>query len=154
MYVWCVQAKHAIETGAANKAAKLATARYFVDKVLPEHHALIAYIKAGKSTMMCFDNTFCDAMYAGSEDRRTETLHQRPVDNPTALVSKSLQFLKQNPEAGRRASELVTATVSRALSAAIGVEGVEKVLLDSRVQLVLADLTRHVFDAMISEEPS
>ena len=54
-YVWCVQAKYAIENDTPNKATKLKTAQYFVDKVLPEHHALLAYIGTAKSNIMDFD---------------------------------------------------------------------------------------------------
>lgn len=54
-YVWCVEIKYAVEHDTPNKSTKLKTARYFMDKVLPEHETLIRQISSWKSNMMEFD---------------------------------------------------------------------------------------------------
>lgn len=54
-YMWCLQAKKAIADGDAFGETKLRTATYFFEHVLPEYHALLPRIEAGKAAMMTFE---------------------------------------------------------------------------------------------------
>ncbi len=54
-YIWCVQAREALDRDDRLGRTKLKTARYFMHNVLPEIHGLAAVIRAGKQHMMDFD---------------------------------------------------------------------------------------------------
>jgi hypothetical protein len=54
-YIWCVQAREALERDDRLGRTKLKTARYFMHNVLPEIHGLAAIIRAGKQHMMDFE---------------------------------------------------------------------------------------------------
>lgn len=54
-YVWCVQAKKALEQDSGFNRTKLKTARYFFSNVLPEYESLVSLVRSGKAQMMAFD---------------------------------------------------------------------------------------------------
>jgi alkylation response protein AidB-like acyl-CoA dehydrogenase len=56
-FMWCLQARHALNDDSAYGKTKLRTAQYFFDQVLPEYHGLLPMIEAGKAAMMAFDES-------------------------------------------------------------------------------------------------
>ena len=54
-FIWCKQVHAALDRTDRLGRAKVKTARFFMHHVLPEIHGLAAIIKAGKATMMDFD---------------------------------------------------------------------------------------------------
>ncbi|MEM1347159.1 MAG: acyl-CoA dehydrogenase [Myxococcota bacterium] len=54
-YVWCRKVKYAFDSEHDLADTKAKTARYFMHKVLPEYHTLVAIIEAGKLNIMDFD---------------------------------------------------------------------------------------------------
>ena len=55
-FMWCNMARYALDNPSAMSTTKLKTARYFMQKILPETHSYIAVIKAGKANIMDFND--------------------------------------------------------------------------------------------------
>ncbi len=54
-WLWCEMARACLGKDDAFHQTKLKTARYYFSNVLPETRAILAFIKAGKTSMMAFD---------------------------------------------------------------------------------------------------
>lgn len=54
-FTWCQMAKYALDNPGPLSTTKLKTARYFMQKILPETHSYVAIIKTGKANMMEFE---------------------------------------------------------------------------------------------------